>query len=156
MLFRKSTVIAYNYKRVTLDYSVSDPLHFNAVPDPLIRFRDNGSWSGSISGSGSDSGSDLKSSKFQSFSSHFFSVKGIKLIMMFFFCNFELIILNKISDFFFKKWFSYNFGWIVCEFITIYFLQPGSRSTFPEVDPVPDPAKWYGSNRIRIRNTVRN
>jgi len=56
-------------------------------------------------------------------------------------------ILNKISDF--------NLGWFVCEFNTIYFLLPGSRSTFPEVDPDPDPAKWYGSNRIwiRIRNT---
>ena len=33
-------------------------------------------------------------------------------------------------------------------------LLPGSRATFPEVDP--DPAKWYGSNRIRIRNTANN
>ena len=33
-----------------------------------------------------------------------------------------------------------------------FFLVPGSRSTFPEVDP--DPAKWYGSDRIRIR--IRN
>ena len=35
-----------------------------------------------------------------------------------------------------------------------FFLVPGSRSTFPEVDP--DPAKWYGSNLIRIRNTGGN
>ena len=32
-----------------------------------------------------------------------------------------------------------------------FFLVPGSRSTFPEVDP--DPAQRYGSDRIRIRNT---
>ena len=30
-----------------------------------------------------------------------------------------------------------------------FFLVPGSRSTFPDADP----AKWYGSDRIRIRNT---
>ena len=35
-----------------------------------------------------------------------------------------------------------------------FFLLHLSRSTFPEVDT--DPAKWYGSNRIRIRNTVIN
>ena len=35
--------------------SLLDPLHFNADPDPRIRFQDNGS--------GSSSGSDLKSSK---------------------------------------------------------------------------------------------
>jgi len=35
-----------------------------------------------------------------------------------------------------------------------FFLLPGSRLTFPEVDP--DPAQWYGSNRIRIRNTTKN
>ena len=28
---------------------------------------------------------------------------------------------------------------------------PGSISTFPDTDP--DPTKWYGSDRIRIRNT---
>ena len=32
-----------------------------------------------------------------------------------------------------------------------FFLVPESRSTFPDADP--DPAKWYGSDRIRIRNT---
>ena len=32
------------------------------------------------------------------------------------------------------------------------FLLSGSGSKFPEVDP--DPAKWYGSDRIRIRNTA--
>ena len=39
----------------------------------------------------------------------------------------------------------------------IYFLLPGSRSTFPELDldPDPDPAKWYGSNRIRIWILIR-
>ena len=47
--------------------SLSDPLHIEVDPDPRIRFREYGS------------GSDLKSNKFQ-----FFSVKGIKLIMMFF------------------------------------------------------------------------
>ena len=31
---------------------------------------------------------------------------------------------------------------------------PGSISTFPDTDPDPDPTKWYGSDRIRIRNTV--
>ena len=31
---------------------------------------------------------------------------------------------------------------------------PGSISTFP--DPDPDPTKWYGSDRIRIRNTALN
>ena len=30
-----------------------------------------------------------------------------------------------------------------------FFLVPGSRSTFPDADPDPDPAKWYGSDRIR-------
>ena len=34
-----------------------------------------------------------------------------------------------------------------------FYLVPGSTSTFSEVDP--DPAQWYGSNRIRIRNTGR-
>ena len=32
-----------------------------------------------------------------------------------------------------------------------FFLLLGSGSTFPEVGP--DPSKWYGSDRIRIRNT---
>ena len=36
-------------------------------------------------------------------------------------------------------------------FVFMLFLLLGSGSKFPEVDP--DPAKWYGSNRIRIRNT---
>ena len=37
-----------------------------------------------------------------------------------------------------------------------FFLLPVSDSTLPEVDPDPDPAKWYGSDRIRIqiRNTA--
>ena len=34
-----------------------------------------------------------------------------------------------------------------------FFLVPGSRSMFSDADPDPNPAKWYGSNRIRIRNT---
>ena len=34
-----------------------------------------------------------------------------------------------------------------------FVLVPGSKSTFPDTDPDPDPAKWYGSDRIRIRNT---
>ena len=32
-----------------------------------------------------------------------------------------------------------------------FFLVPGSRSTFLDTDP--DPGQWYGSDRIRIRNT---
>ena len=63
-------------------------------------------------------------------------------------------ILKKISDFLIKKLYLYNFGWFVCEFITIYFLLSGSGPTFPEVDP--DPAKWYGSNRIWIRIRIQN
>ena len=44
---------------------------------------------------------------------------------------------------FFKRiWYSYNFGWSFCYFITIFLLL-WSGSTFPEVDP--DPAKWSGS-----------
>ena len=37
-----------------------------------------------------------------------------------------------------------------------FVLVPGSKSAFPDTDP--DPAKWYGSDRIRIRirNTVNN
>ena len=74
---------------------------------------------------------------------NFFSAKG----------NFELIIhvhiLNKKRDFF-KNKYSYNFGWFACEFFTIFFAT--RIRTFPEVDL--DPAKWYGSNRIRIRNTA--
>ena len=34
-----------------------------------------------------------------------------------------------------------------------FMMVPGSRSTLPDADPDPDPAKWYGSDRIRIRNT---
>ena len=34
-----------------------------------------------------------------------------------------------------------------------FFLVPGSRSTFPDTDPDPDPGQWYRSDRIRIRNT---
>ena len=117
--------------------SVSGPLHFDAVPDPRIRFRDNGS--GSSYGSGSDSGSDLKFNKFKFFLSYIFSVKGIKLITMFFCCNFELIIhvpiLNKISDFFLKNYILI----ILVDLFVNYFLLPRSGSTFPEVDP--DPAK---------------
>ena len=75
--------------------SVSDPLHFDADPDPRIRFRDNGS------GSSSGSGSDLKSNKFQICLLNFFSVKGIKLITMFFLNTFELII--HVYYFLFKK-----------------------------------------------------
>ena len=43
---------------------------------------------------------------------------------------------------------------LYCEFITVFILVPGSRSTFPDADP--DPAKWYRADRIRIRirNTV--
>ena len=33
-----------------------------------------------------------------------------------------------------------------------FYLVPGSRSTFPEVDP--DPAQWYGSDRIRYETLV--
>ena len=33
-----------------------------------------------------------------------------------------------------------------------FFLVPGSRSTFSNADP----AKWYGSDQIRIRNTAYN
>ena len=55
-----------------------------------------------------------------------------------------------------NKWFLFFLNYIliilVDLFIMIYFLLPGSRSAFPEVDP--DPAKWYGSNRIRILNTA--
>ena len=39
-------------------------------------------------------------------------------------------------------------------FYHYFFLVPGSRSTFPETDP--DPGEWYGSGRIRIRNTAKN
>ena len=35
-----------------------------------------------------------------------------------------------------------------------FFWYPDPDQTFPDTDP--DPAKWYGSDRIRIRNTVRN
>ena len=35
-----------------------------------------------------------------------------------------------------------------------FFLLLGSGSTFPEVDPDPYMAIWYGSNQIRIRNTA--
>ena len=31
------------------------------------------------------------------------------------------------------------------------FFGTGSRSTFPDADP----AKWYGSDRIQIRNTAK-
>ena len=77
---------------------------------------------------------------------------------MFFLCAILSLLFTYIKQ---NKWFkikifySYKFGWFVCEFITIYLLLPGSRSTFPEVDPDPVLAKWYGSNRIRIRNTVQ-
>ena len=33
---------------------------------------------------------------------------------------------------------------------------PGSIATFPDTDPDPDPTKWYGSDRIRIRNAAPN
>ena len=46
-----------------------DPLHFDVDPDP-----------------------DLKSNKFQFVFLNFFSVKGIKLITIFFFVIYELII----------------------------------------------------------------
>ena len=36
--------------------------------------------------------------------------------------------------------------------IRIHVSWSGSESTFHEMDP--DPAKWIGSERIRIRNTV--
>ena len=36
-----------------------------------------------------------------------------------------------------------------------FFLIPGSGSTIPEVDPDLDPAKWHGSDRIRIQNTIK-
>ena len=64
-------------------------------------------------------------------------------------CNFELIIRvyqTKLVISLKKKLYFYYFGWFVCEFITIFFV-PGSRSTLPDADP--DPAKWYGSDRIR-------
>ena len=117
--------------------SVSDPLHFNVDPDLRIRFQDNRSGSGFsyCSGSGSDSGSDKQIPIF------FFLI---------FFCNrykthsdvFVVVILSLLFTYIkqnkwvlFKKY-SYNFGRYVCELITIYFLLPGSGSTFPEVDPV--------------------
>ena len=118
-----------------------------------IRFRDNGSGTGSGS-----------------------KIEQIPIFVLFFFCKrlkthndvffvFVLLFASYIKQ---NKWYKKNiyilkkilfvceFIYIlkkilfVCEFITIFLSYP-DPDTFPEVDP--DPAKWYGSNRIRIRNT---
>ena len=35
-----------------------------------------------------------------------------------------------------------------------FFVLPGTGSTFTDVDP--DPVKWNGYDRIKIRNTAQN
>ena len=77
-LFKLKGTIYFFYNLFKLKGSVSDPLHFDADPDPRIRFRDNGS------------GSDLN----RTISFFFFILffKCIKLISMFYFVIYELII----------------------------------------------------------------
>ena len=107
--------------------------------------RIRGSSSGN-SGSGSDYGSDLKSNKFQFFLSIFFSEKDIILTTMFFIFYlwaYYSCLLNKKGDFS-TKIYSYNFGWFLCEFITIVFVTTRIRIH----------VSWSGSGSgqmIRIR-----
>ena len=95
----------------------------------LMRIR--GSASGKI---------DPDPNKFQ-----FFSVQGLKRITMFFFvviwAYYSGCISNKISDFFKKKLYSYNFGLFVCEFIMIFLYYPDPDQRF---------LKWI---RIRPNDT---
>ena len=68
-----------------------------------------------------------------------------RVVFCIFFCNKWILLLNILLF------------WLNCMRVYHdYFLLPESRSTFPEVDSDPDPAKWYGSNQIRIRNTGCN
>ena len=60
------------------------------------------------------------------------------MLLLYFWANFSRI-LNKISDFFLKKLYFYNFSLFVYEFITILFWYP-------------DPDQLF---LIRIRNRVR-
>ena len=113
-----------------MERCVSYPLHFDldpalwgkVYPDPVqIQIR----------------------SKIKKIFIEFFSVKLIILKTIFFIIN-ELIIhvycvLNKKQISLKQKLHSYNFGWFLCKFITIFFWLPGSRSTFPAVDPDLDP-----------------
>ena len=61
-----------------------------------------------------------------------------------------------------NKWFLFKkiiFLWFRLICMQVYhdfFWVPRSRSTFPDTDPDPDPGQWYGSDRIRIRNTAQN
>ena len=105
------------YTKPTYKSSVSDPYHFDAYPDPRIRFRDDGS------GSGSGSGSDLKSNKFQFFLLNFFCIRFKTHNDVFFVVILSLYsrILNKISDLFFFLNKFLLFWLIVCEFFTIFF-----------------------------------
>ena len=74
------------------------------------------------------------------------------VLLLFWFWAYYSRILNKISDFFKKKLYFYNFGWFVCEFIRTFF---GTRIQIN--------VSWSGSGsgpmiriRIRIRNTAKN
>ena len=37
-----------------------------------------------------------------------------------------------------------------------FVLVPGSKSAFPDTDPDPDPAKWYGSETLLINVKILN
>ena len=106
-----------------------------------------------------------------SFSFPFFSTFSYFFIFLFFFFPFFSWILFPELNFFggskiILPWrirfrdkgsvlnkFNFFSSFLVDLYVSLswFFSLPGSGSTFPEVDP--DPAKWYGSNRILIRNT---
>ena len=95
--------------------------------------------------------------KFKFFSSYFFCKWSNTLNDIFVFCNswpYYSCVLNEKGTL--KK--KYILIILVDFYVNLsqFFLLPVSDSTLPEVDPDPDPAKWYGSDRIRIqiRNTA--
>ena len=120
---------------------------------PVFRIRIRGSASG-----GDGSGSDLKSNKFKFFFFLIFSVYGLKLITMFFLLKFWAYysrILNKISDFFLKKLYFYNFGWFVCEFIAIFYRYPDPDQRFlMRIRIRPNDTDPTGSGSETLRETI--
>ena len=114
------------------------------------RIRIRGSTSGNRG-----SGSDLKSKKFQFFFHLTFWVKIHTLLKTMFFVASLMSLLFMCVN----QWFLWKNIWyfiILVDFyvnIKIFSLLPGTGSTFPEVNP--DPAKWYGPDRIRNTENIR-
>ena len=127
MLWRNFTMLIMYKRDVIISCSVSDPYNLDADPDPdslpgwwiriRVRIR-------------------IIRPIIEQVPIFFFlisSVQGLKLITMFFCCNFSLIfayIKQNQRLPLKKKIIFYNFGWFVCELITIFFWYPDPDQRF--------------------------